>query len=171
MTRPATSHPTTHLALVASLLGCAGAQSGAGAQEVARCEPAQRLLTEQLGMVTETEPETVDDWRTGRLVPGCRVTAAGSTSFAMRDQAEGVFYGIIAAGWERTTDPRDAPNESSLRFRMGDTDCLFSFYSGIVIGTESERRTIHALVIPPGESRYNVLVQCIPAMEARPRSP
>lgn len=64
----------------------------------------------------------------------------------------------------------DAPNESSLRFRMNQTDCLFNIYEGgILLGTDAEFEVQGKVVARPGETRYGVLVQCMPAMDAAPR--
>ncbi len=158
----------TIYALLCALVGCAGSGAEVRAQDFEGCEAAERFLNEQLGMVAEIGPDTLDDWRTGLVLPACRVTAAGSTSAEMSDAAEGLYVGLFATGWERTPQPRDSPNESSLRLRREGKDCLFSFYSNIVIGTEAELRVSNALVIPPGEKRYNILVQCVRAIEAKP---
>ena len=73
------------------------------------CEGAERFVREVMGMVAVAEPDTIDDWRTRRLVPGCRVTAAGASSLPSADIVRG-FYEVIAEnGWARTPDPRDAP--------------------------------------------------------------
>jgi hypothetical protein len=103
------------------------------------------------------------------MVPGCRVTAAGLTQLAMNDEAERFYDRLRAAGWTRTPDPRDAPGEASLRFRLGETDCLFNFYEGILLFTEDELEVSTLKVPGPSEARYNVLVMCKPAMEAAPR--
>jgi hypothetical protein len=153
------------------LSGCAGNGSetraeAASAPDLARCQYAERYLTEQFGMIAETGPDTLDDWRTDRLLPACRVTAAGSSALAMGDVAQGLYEGLFATGWTRSPDPQDAPNESSFRLRQADTECLFSFYDNIVIGTPAEIRVSSALVISPGEKRFNVLAQCTPPMES-----
>lgn len=145
---------------------CAGRGAEAGAQDLGRCEAAERYLSGTLGMIAEIGPDTLDDWRTDRMVPACRVTAAGSTPLEMEDVAENLYAGLFATGWERTPDPQDAPAESSYRLRQGETDCLFSFYHNIALGTPEEFRVTSALVIPPGEKRFNVIAQCVPAMEA-----
>ena len=157
--------------MVVALIGCAAAVTDeAGAQDVRRCEPVQKFLTETFAMVAETERDTVDDWRTHKMLPGCRVTAAGGTSLGMADTAELLYDQMMAAGWTRTPDPRDAPAESALRFRWQDTDCFFSVYTmaTMTIGTETERRVTTAFVPNPQDARYNAFVQCVPAMEAAP---
>ena len=81
-----------------------------------------------------------------------------------------VFYEKVrGAGWTRTPDPRDSPNEASLRFRLGETDCLFNVYQGILLGTDSEIEVTNAVETRPGDELYHVLVLCVPAMEARER--
>ena len=152
-----------------ALLACAAAGTEARAQDLRRCEPLHRFLTEDFGMVAETERDTMDDWRTHKMLAGCRVTAAGGTQLGMSDTATLLYEQLLAAGWTRTPDPRDAPNESALRLRLDDTDCFFSVYSrNVVIGTAAEMRVNLALMRSSDEARYNVLVQCVPAMEAAP---
>ena len=169
MTRRTTlSLPLPLLPFVLALAGCAGAASGASAQEAARCGPAERLLV-RLGLVAVAEADTIDDWRSGKVVAGCRVTAAGVTTRSLRAEAEAFYQRVRDAGWTRTPDPRDAPNESSLRFRLDDTDCLFNLYEGILLGTAAEVEVSTRAAARAGEERYNLLVQCIPAMDARPR--
>ncbi|MSR35679.1 MAG: hypothetical protein EXR95_03395 [Gemmatimonadetes bacterium] len=154
--------------LAAALLGCAGAGTEAGAQDVTRCEPVRAFLTEQFGMVAEISPDTIDDWRTAKIVPGCRVTAAGGTPIGLGQQAGMLYNQLGVAGWTRTPEPRDAPAESALRMRLSDTDCFFTPYSGIAIGTEAERRVTMAFEPRSDDARYNLLVQCMPAMDAIP---
>ena len=160
--------PWAFLLLLSASLACAAAGTEAGVRDVQRCEPVQRFLTEDFGMVAETERDTMDDWRTHKVLPGCRVTAAGGTQLGMSDTAGLLYDQLLAAGWTRTPDPRDAPNESALRLRLDDTDCFFSVYSRIVIGTAAEMRVNLALTPSSEDARYNVLVQCVPAMEAAP---
>ena len=162
-------HSWVFLLPLAASLACAAAGKEAGAQDIRRCEPLQRFLTEDFGMVAETERDTMDDWRTHKRLAGCRVTAAGGTQLGMSDTATLLYDQLLAAGWTRTPDPRDAPNESALRLRLDDTDCFFSPYSrNVVIGTAAEMRVNQALMISSDEARYNVLVQCVEAMEAAP---
>ena len=158
------------LVLIA-VLGCAAAGTDeVGAQDIRRCEPVQTFLTQNFGMVAEAERDTVDDWRTHKLTPGCRVTAAGGTSLGMTDTAELIYDQLMASGWTRTPDPRDAPAESALRLRWKETDCFFSVYTmaTMAIGTETERRVTKAFVPNSQDARYNVFVQCVPAMAAAP---
>jgi len=155
------------LAVVAAVLAASGARPAAG--QVALCEGAELFMAADMGMAAVTEPDRIDDWRTKQMVTGCRVTAAGLTRLSLRDQAAGFYERLRAAGWARTPDPRDAPNESSLRFRKDGVDCLFSFYSGGLLGTEAEDRVDDARVPGPGERRFNFIVQCMPASDAAPR--
>ena len=163
--------PRTLVPCVAALLfGCATAPARTSAgQDLKRCDAAYRLLTEGLGMTAEISTDTVADWRTHLALPGCRITAAGSIAEAPQDeQAESFFNSVRAAGWTRTPDPRDMPNESALRFRMNDTDCFFNRYLGIMIGSPSEFRVNGAYQSRPGDDRFNVLVQCVEALPAFP---
>jgi hypothetical protein len=125
-------------------------------------------LTDQFGMVAEISPDTIDDWRTDKIVPGCRVTAAGGTPIGIGQQAGMLYSQLGVAGWTRTPEPRDAPAESALRMRLGETDCFFTPYTGIAIGTEAERRVTMAFQPRSDDARYNLLVQCMPAMDAIP---
>lgn len=138
----------------------------AAAQDLDLCAEAHRHLEEVAGMAALTDPDTIDDWRTGRQVPGCRVTAAGAAG-APEGEVVATFYDELrAAGWTRTPDPADAPNEASLRFRKDGADCLFNYYTDGMLFTESEER-VDAQVVPlPGERLYNFLVLCMPAMPA-----
>ncbi|HBU57205.1 MAG TPA: hypothetical protein DEB33_05575, partial [Gemmatimonadetes bacterium] len=112
--------------LAASLIIIAGHVPLAGQE--ALCEGAERFLQETMFMIALSESDTIDDWRTQAKVPGCRVTAAGSSSLPSAEVARG-FYQIIAeSGWSRTPDPRDAPNEASLRFCRGSGGCFFKYY-------------------------------------------
>jgi hypothetical protein len=143
-----------------------GPRSASGQVEL--CRDAKRFLEDEMEMVAVVEADTIDDWRTQKMVPGCRITAAGRTTRGFGQAARLFFDRVRAAGWARTPDPRDAPNEASLRFRMDGVDCLFSFYTGGILSTEAEGTVDDAMVPSPGERRYNFLVMCTPAMEAPP---
>ena len=159
-------------ALCASVLaGCAASNPDeAGAQEELHCREAHRFLVEDVGMAAVTEPDVFDDWRTDQQVPGCRVTAAGLTPNTPGTES-GLFYDKVrAAGWTRTPDPQDAPNESSLRFRKDGSDCLFNFYVLGMLGTEAEGIVSDARVPTPELDRYYVLAMCMPAMESAPEN-
>ena len=166
------------LTLVTALLGstlcaCASASNAsapaASERQLGRCQPAFRLLTQQLGMAAEISVDTVSDWRTHLQLPGCRITAAGSIAPGPEDyQAESFFNSVRAAGWTRTPDPRDMPNESAIRFRMNDVDCFFNRYLGIMIGSTEEMRVNAAYRGRAGDSRFNVMVQCVEALPAAP---
>lgn len=120
-------------------------------------------------MVAVTEPDTIDDWRTGRRLAGCRVTAAGLTDLGLAQEAVHFYERVRATGWTRTPDPRDAANEASLRFRRGGADCLFNVYGGGHVLSDAELKVSEAVVPPPGRTRYHVFVMCVEAREAAPR--
>ncbi len=73
------------------------------------------------------------DLRQGKRLQVCQVTAAGVRRTTIQAAARVLYEKVREAGWTRTPDPRDAPNEASLRFRMGETDCLFNVYQGILL--------------------------------------
>ena len=76
---------------------------------------------------------------------------------------------LLDAMLARWPDHVDARNLAGvLRMRLGDTDCFFTPYSGIAIGTEAERRVTMKFEPRSDDARYNLLVQCMPAMEAIP---
>lgn len=158
------------LARVASVgLACAAGPAVARPTQESLCAEAHAFLVDELAMAAITEPDEVDDWRTRKVTQGCRITAAGLTDVDFRTQAIRSFDRLAESGWARSPDPRDAPNEASLRFRRGPVDCLFSFYSGGLLGTEAELEVDDARVPAPGERRFNFLVLCVPAREAVPR--
>ena len=120
-------------------------------------------------MVAESSPDTVRDWRTNQIRPGCRVIAAGSTlRTRASDKGEALYARLLAVGWKRIPSPRGATNEQALRFRLDQTDCFFSVYSGMMVGTQAEMRVSIVFRVRTGEDRYNVLVQCISTMKAEP---
>lgn len=67
--------------------------------------------------------------------------------------------------------PTGFPNEGSLRFRWNASDCLFNVNREALLGTEAEGRVNEALVLKPGDTRYQVFVMCLPVLPAAPRSP
>jgi hypothetical protein len=139
------------------------------ARQLSHCADAARFLEKEIGLSVVTEPDTIDDWRTGKRQPGCRVTASGLTDGRVADAAVRFYERVRQAGWVRTPDPRDSPNEASLRFRMGSSDCLFNVYEGVLLMTEAERK-VSAITVPtPGRSRYGVFVMCTAALPAAPR--
>lgn len=138
--------------------------------QVELCDDAERFVREVAGMVAVTDSDTIDDWRTRAMVPGCRVTAAGATSRSEVEEARRFYEQLRDAGWGRTPDPRDAPNEAALRFRRRGADCLFNFYtSSVALNTEAELTVSDAVVRQPGERLYFFLVLCTPAAPAAPR--
>ncbi|MSR36335.1 MAG: hypothetical protein EXR95_06790 [Gemmatimonadetes bacterium] len=171
--------------LSAVLLWCAGAAAEARAQvvsetgqripasgpeNVARCEPLLKMMRETLEMAAEISPDTVNDWRTGRILPGCRVTAVGSMRRENPGEENEVFYyTLLGAGWERTPDPRDRPQEAAIMLRHEGADCFFTPYSGIRLATEAEFRINQAFTTRPGEFRYSFLARCVEALPADPR--
>lgn len=155
------------LTLVGLSMGLTGSL-GAPA-DTAHCTEAARFLTASQHMIAEVERDTIDDWRIGRRIVGCRITAAGGTSGTVRDEAVRMYERLRAAGWTRTPEPRDAPNEASLRFRWKQSDCLFNVNAQAMLGTDAEGRVIDKLALKPGETRYQVFVMCTPALPAIPR--
>ncbi len=152
--------------LAASLLF---APAPASAQ-IELCAEAERFVREIVGMVAISEPDTIDDWRTRAMVPGCRVTAAGAMPRSGAEQVR-LFYRVLnESGWIRTPDPRDAPNEASLRFRKDSSDCLFNFYDASTsLNTEAELAVTDAVTLGPGDRLFNFLILCTPAGPAAPR--
>ncbi len=100
---------------------------------------------------------------------GCRVTAAGATTIGIGEEAKRFYERLRAAGWTRTPDPRDAPHEASLRFRMGTTDCVFNIYDEARLDTDAEFAVNDSLQVRNGETRYQLLALCMPALPADPR--
>ena len=170
MTSPTMLRPSGRLpVLLAALLGCAATSSEVRAQDVERCEALNRFLIETMEMEAETSPDTVDDWRTHKILPGCRVTAAGSALREVTGEENTVFYlSLLAAGWTRTPDPHDRPQDAAIRLRLDGTDCFFTPYHGIRLGTKAEMRVNTAFKTRPGEDRYNFLAQCVEALPAAP---
>jgi hypothetical protein len=158
----------TRLILLASVMALAPFPSVAAGQ-VSHCSEAARFLGQERGMTIVTEPDTIDDWRTDKRQPGCRVTSAGLTQNSIAEEAVRFYEHMRRDGWTRTPDPRDSPGESSLRFRKRERDCLFNLYESALLGTEAEQKVGVATSPRPGESRYYVFVQCMIAQPAKPR--
>ncbi|MEO7965334.1 MAG: hypothetical protein ABIT38_15610 [Gemmatimonadaceae bacterium] len=138
--------------------------------DTGRCLAAEQFLREAQRMTTVIDADTVDDWRTGKRLEGCRVTAAGSSDVDVAQEAARLYVRLRAGGWTRTPDPRDAPTESSLRFRRQGNDCLFNLYQGALLLTESEGRVIAAHEASADErTRYQVFVQCVESLPAAAR--
>jgi hypothetical protein len=156
-------------ALALTLVACSSAPRNADAQ-VELCAGAERFLVETMGMIAVSEPDTIDDWRTRAMVPGCRVTAAFASRAARSDIVRDFYQVLDESDWVRTPDPRDAPNEASLRYRRDGADCLFNFYdSSMSLNTDAEMYVSDAVHKSPAEDLYNFLVMCTPAMPAAPR--
>lgn len=181
MPRPILLRGSAPIAITLALLAwCVFATAEAGAQgtpatavvapeDLRRCEALERVLTDQLEMKAETSPDSLDDWRTKLKLPACRVTAAGSLVTRAPGEENLVFYQILlSAGWARTPDPRDRPNEAALRLRFEGTDCFFTPYSGIRLFTEAEFRVNNAYRAPEGATRFNYLAVCIEALPSVP---
>jgi hypothetical protein len=133
------------------------------------CTAAATFLRTDRSMAAIVEPDTIDDWRTQKKVPGCKITAAGGTARGVQPEAVAFYERIRAVGWTRTPDPRDAPNEASLRFRQGNVDCLYNVYGPAMLMTEAEDKAGETRALQAGEERYHVYVMCLPAMPAAPR--
>lgn len=132
------------------------------------CVAAAAFLRTDRHMIAETEGDTVSDWRTGKRLAGCRITAAGATDIGVPKEAARLYDRLRAAGFSRTPDPRDSPNEGSLRFRMAQADCLFNVNSEAMLFTDAESRVNDKLVVPGNAIRYQVFVMCLPALPAKP---
>jgi hypothetical protein len=155
-------------ALSLMLVACSSARDVGAQTEL--CEGAERFLVETMGMIAVSEPDTIDDWRTKAMVPGCRVTAAFASRRTPADIVRDFYAVLDESDWSRTPDPRDAPNEASLRYRRDGADCLFNFYdASMSLNTEAEMYVSDAVHKGPGEDLYNFLVMCTPAMPAAPR--
>ncbi|MBC7895859.1 MAG: hypothetical protein H7066_10610 [Cytophagaceae bacterium] len=161
--------PRASILSLASVVAALIAAPPASAQPVKLCDVARAFLVGGLHLTAIVDPDTIDDWRTKRRTPGCRVTASGFTDLGIRREAVRFYERVRAAGWVRTPDPMDAPNEASLRFRTSGVDCLFNVYEGVLLNTESELRVTGEGTAKAGESRYNVFAMCVPAAAAAPR--
>lgn len=139
------------------------------ASDTTRCAAAAEFLRDTQRMIAVIEADTIDDWRTRALQPGCRITAAGNTRLGLATEAVRFYERLRTGGWKRSPDPFDAAHEASLRFRRDDTDCLFNVYELPRLFTEAEFRVNDAVRSAPGETRYQVLVLCLAAAPAAPR--
>lgn len=133
------------------------------------CTDAVAFLRTDRQMAVVVEPDTLDDWRTRQKLVGCRITAAGGTVRGVQPEAVAFYERVRAVGWVRTPEPFDAPNEASLRFRMGKADCLFNVYGDAMLMTDAEDRVDEAKPLGAGEKRYHAYVMCTPALPAAPR--
>lgn len=150
-------------ATLVALLGAAATPA-----DSTHCVAAAAFVRTDRKMVAEISDDTLNDWRTGKRVAGCRITAAGATDISVQREAIRFYEAIRAARWVRTPDPRDAPNEASLRFRWEQSDCLFNINAEAMLFTDAETRVNEALVLKPGATRYQLYVICLPAMPAKP---
>lgn len=133
------------------------------------CAAAATFLRTDRQMSAIVEPDTVDDWRTQKRVVGCKITAAGGTVRGVQPEAVAFYERVRAVGFVRTPDPRDSPNEGSLRFRKDGADCLFNVYGPAMLMTEAEDKADDARALAAGEQRYHVYAMCLPVMDAVPR--
>ncbi len=137
--------------------------------DTSACAAAARFLRNERHMQAEVEVDTIDDWRTRQRVAGCRITAAGGTALGVNKEAVHFYELLRAAKWVRTPDPRDSPNEGSLRFRWEQADCLFNINAEALLATDAEQRVNDRLRVPDGQTRYQIFVMCMPAMPAAAR--
>ena len=135
------------------------------------CTAAARFLRETQQMVTITETDTIDDWRTHQRLAGCRITAAGGTDVGISREASRLYERLRTAKWTRTPDPRDAPNEGALRFRWQRSDCLFNINTQALLNTDAEMRVNDLVKVAPGATRYQVFVMCTAALPAKESAP
>lgn len=167
---PATPPLCRSLGLIVLSLFCLIDARPVAAQQLDLCLEAERFVRDVIGMVSIAEPDTIDDWRTQAMVPGCRVTAAGASTRSSSQIARGFYEVLAESGWVRTPDPRDAPAEASLRYRRNGADCLFNFYDQTTsLNTEAELDVSDAVYLEQGERLFNFLVMCTPARPAAPR--
>ena len=131
------------------------------------CVAAARFLRDTQHMVTITETDTIDDWRTHQRLAGCRVTAAGGSDVGVPREATRLYERLRAAQWTRTPDPKDSPNEGSLRFRWQRSDCLFNVNAQALLNTDAEMRVNDRVHVAAGATRYQVFVMCTPALPAK----
>lgn len=133
------------------------------------CDPLRRDLVDDFGMAVEAEPASINDARTGRMLAGCRITAAGGTSSTPAQTADLLYDQMTASGWARTPDPRDVPTQHILRLRRDGVDCLFGVYTSIApesIVSDAQRRVNRAFVPTGQDELFNVIATCVPALEA-----
>ncbi len=156
--------------MILSILFALTAATASAPADSAHCTRAAAFLRGTQHMVAEIETDTFDDWRTHKRVPGCRITAAGASDLTVRNEAVRLYERLRAAGYTRTPEPRDSPNEASLRFRMSQSDCLFHVNTEAMLGTDAEGRVNDLVKVAPGMTRYQVFVMCMPAMPAADRS-
>lgn len=137
--------------------------------DTSHCVAAAQFLRNTVHMQALVDRDTLDDWRTGKKTAGCRVTAAGATEIGVNKEAVRFYERVRAAGWVRTPDPIDMPNEGALRFRWERSDCLFHVNRDPLLNTMAEARVNNALKLGPGETSYQIFVVCVPAALAKPR--
>lgn len=150
-------------------LGLIFATQVASPADTMLCVEAAKFLRTNLHMPAVIERDTIDDWRTGKRTPGCRITAAGATDIGVDREAIRFYERVRAAGWVRTPDPIDMPTEAALRFRRQGADCLYHVNREPLLGTEAEWFVNERLALRPGEKPYQMFVMCVPEAPAKPR--
>lgn len=150
----------------------AGLIAAAAPADTSLCNSAAKFLrSDLLRMQAAVEPDSLEDWRTGKTTAGCRVTAAGATDIGVDKEAIRFYERVRASGWTRTPDPIDMPNEGALRFRWETADCLFHVNRAPLLNTVAEARVNNALKLGAGEVSYQIFVICVPVAPAKPRTP
>lgn len=157
--------------ILAAALVLLGAAAPDTTPVTARCAGAAAFLRDVQRMEVEVGADSLNDWRTRERVPSCTITAAGATNEGVQSEATRLYERLMAAGWTRTPDPRDAPREASLRYRKDGTDCLFNVNREAMLFTDAETAVLERLRVPPGAVRYHVFVICVEAKPAAPRDP
>jgi hypothetical protein len=147
--------------------------SGASASNVPSdtvfCAGAAAFLRDTQRMEAVVEPDSINDWRSQRRVGGCRITAAGGTTLSHKEEVTRLYERLRAEGWTRTPDPRDAPNEGSLRYRRDGADCLFNYNVEAMLFTDAETLVLERLRLASREVRYHVFVLCLAVQSPSPR--
>jgi hypothetical protein len=166
------------LALAAALQASAGPASTsatsahasvAASSDTTYCVGAAAFLRGTQRMEAVVEPDSINDWRSQRRVGGCRITAAGGTTLSHKEAVTQLYERLRAEGWTRTPDPRDAPNEGSLRYRRDGADCLFNYNVEAMLFTDAETLVLERLRLAPREVRYHVFVLCLAVQSPSPR--
>ncbi len=143
--------------------------SAAVSSDTTYCAGAAAFLRGAQHMEAVVEPDSINDWRSQRRVGGCRITAAGGTTLSHKEAVTQLYERLRAEGWTRTPDPRDAPNEGSLRYRRDGADCLFNYNVEAMLFTDAETLVLERLRLAPREVRYHVFVLCLAVQSPSPR--
>lgn len=161
------------MAILVAVAGACGVNAAPGGDPqmtgvASYCVGASDYLSARLESAAVVDPDTIQDWRTGQTFHGCRVYAAAATSSSMNVTAQQFYEALLASGWSRTPDARDMPNEAAIRLRKDGMDCLYHVYNGPLLNTPSEQSVIQSVNLSAGDQLYNILAQCMPAMDAAP---